>query len=143
MVELTQEQELLQGTIKDFSQSEIAAVAPRIDSDSRIPDELVKKLPELGLFGIAIPSEFGGAGADYLTLLLAIEELSKVSGSVGARISLHGVVCETLRASSNTILKNSLFPELAAGTLSALSVDQNSSIQLEEKFLRVYPRRVV
>ena len=128
MVELTQEQELLKGTIKDFSQSKIAALAPRIDSDSEIPDELVKKLPELGLYGIAIPGEFGGAGADYLSLLLATEELSKVSGTVGARISFHGVVCETLKASSNVALKNALLPKLAAGTLSALSVDQNSTI---------------
>ena len=127
-MELTQEQELLQGTIRDFSRSQIATLAPKIDFDQKVPDELAKKLPEMGLYGVVIPTEFGGAGADYLSLLLATEELSKVSGTVGARISFHGIVCETLKASLNKELKNAFLPKLSARTLSAFSVDQKSSI---------------
>ncbi len=125
---LTQEQELLQGTVREFSRDEIAAVASKIDSDSKVPDGLFQKLPELGLYGIIIPTEYAGAGADYLSLLLAVEELSKVSGSLGARVSFHSVVCDTLKASSNEVLKASFLPRLAGGTLAAFSVDPKSSI---------------
>ena len=126
---LTQEQELLQGTVRDFSREEISRLAPKIDSDSMIPDSIFKRLPELGLYGISVPAEFGGAGADYLSFLISVEELSRVSGTVGARISFHGVVCETLKASQNVSLRASVLPKLASGSLSALSIDPKSTIR--------------
>lgn len=125
---LTQEQELLQGTIREFSTGEISPIASKIDSDSKVPEDLFRKLPELGLYGIAIPAEYRGAGADFLSHLLAVEELSKVSGSVGARISFHGVVTEVLKFSPNESLKAALLPKLASGTLAAFSVDPKSTI---------------
>lgn len=125
---LTQEQELLQGTVREFSHEQISSVASKIDSESRVPEELFQKLPDLGLYGIVVPSEYGGASADYVSLLLAVEELSKVSATVGARVCFQGIVCETLKSSSNESLKTSLFPKLAGGSLAAFSVDPNSTI---------------
>ena len=133
LARLTQEQELLQGTIREFAAGEISSLASKIDSEARVPRELFEKLPALGLYGITIPSEFGGAGADFLSLLLAVEELSKVSGSVGARISFHNAVCEALISSTNEQLKSTLLPKLAAGALAAFSVDPKSTITLKNE----------
>ena len=68
--ELTQEQEILRETIRDFAQSEIAPLASKIDWECKVPQDLLAKLPQLGLFGITVPTEFGGAGADFLSLEL-------------------------------------------------------------------------
>jgi alkylation response protein AidB-like acyl-CoA dehydrogenase len=131
-VVLTQEQELLRGTIRDFSRDEISAVAAKIDSESKVPEDLFQKLSGMGLYGITIPSEYGGAEADYLSLLLAVEELSKVSGSLGARISFNGVVCEALKASTNEELKGSIFRKIVGGMLPAFSVDPKSTIEWKQ-----------
>jgi len=130
---LTQEQELLQGTIREFAASEISSLASKIDSEAKVPRELFEKLPGLGLYGITVPSEFGGAGADFLSLLLAIEELSNVSGSVGARVSFHNAVCETIVSSTNEQLKSILLPKLVGGALAAFSVDPKSTITLKSE----------
>ena len=130
---LTQEQELLQGTIREFAVAEISSLASKIDSEARVPGELFEKLPALGLYGVTVPSEFGGAGADYLSLLLAVEELSKVSASVGARIAFHNAVCETIISSTNARLKSTLLPKLAAGALAAFSVDPKSTIAFKSE----------
>ena len=126
---ITQEQELLQQTIREFAQGEIAPLASQIDWEATTPNELVQKLPTLGLFGITIPTDYGGAGADFLSLVLAIEELCKASGSLGAQISFHNaVVSEALIASSNSSLKSTLLAKLASGTLGAFSIDPKSTI---------------
>lgn len=119
-LELTQEQQILRETIRDFVQSEIAPFGSKIDQESAVPQELLAKLPNMGLFGISVPSDFGGAGADFLSLVIACEEVSKASGSLGAQISFHNaVVCEALVATANSGLKEMLLPKLASGTLGA------------------------
>ncbi len=89
------------------------------------------------MFGISIPSEYGGAGADFLSLAIACEEVSKASGSLGAQLSFHNaVVCEGIAASSNTPLKESFLPKLASGTMGAFdfsSVTQEKSKQISCK----------
>lgn len=118
--ELTQEQQILRETIHDFSQSEIAPLASKIDWECKVPQDLLAKLPQLGLFGITIPTEFGGAGADFLSLVITIEEVSRASGSLGAQLSFHNaVVCEALSSSTNSRLKENLLPKLASGSLAA------------------------
>ena len=129
---LTQEQELLQGIVREFSQGEILSKASKIDLDSKVPDELLRKLPELGLYGIVVPSPYGGAGADFTSLLLTVEELSKVSGTIGARIAFHGIVCSALNESGNESLRSSVLPKLAGRTLSAFSVDPKSTISYKK-----------
>ncbi|MGI0090326.1 MAG: acyl-CoA dehydrogenase family protein [Nitrososphaerales archaeon] len=133
---ITQEQELLRQTVSDFALAEVSPLASKIDWERKIPDGLLGKLPGLGLYGITIPVTLGGAGADFLSLVIAVEELSKASGSVGAEISFHnGVVCEALLLSSNSELKESLLPKLATGTIGAFSLDPKSTItcKIEEE----------
>jgi alkylation response protein AidB-like acyl-CoA dehydrogenase len=118
--ELTQEQQILRETIRDFAQSEIAPLASKIDWECKVPEELLAKLPQIGLFGITVPSELGGAGADFLSLVIAIEEVSRASGSLGASLSFHNaVVCEALASSGNSKLRKTLLPKLATASLGA------------------------
>ena len=127
--QLTQDQALLQETIREFARLEISPAASKIDWEATLSSEISAKLPSLGLYGILVPAEFGGAGADFLSLLLVTEELSKVSGSVGARISLHNaVVCDTLLFSTNNHLKTALLPKLASGNVGAFIVDPRSAV---------------
>ena len=71
--ELTEEQELLRRTVRDFAESKVAPVAEELDREERFPYALVQELAELGLMGIPIPDEYGGAGADTVSYAIAIE----------------------------------------------------------------------
>ena len=129
---LSQEQELLRSTIGEFARSEIAPIASKIDWEARIPEVLSSKLPELGLYGVCAPSDYGGAGADFLSLILVIEEMSKVSASIGLQFAVHNaIVCEAFLASSNTELRQSLLGKLVSGSLGAFSFDPRSTIKYE------------
>lgn len=129
---LTQEQELLRQTVADFSNAEIAPLAPKMDWEARVSTELLGKLPSLGLCGITIPQEFGGVGADFLSLVIVVEELSKSSGSLGAQLSFHNaVIGEALKASPNPELRSKTLPKLATGTIGAFVFDQKSNISVK------------
>jgi len=88
-LDLTHEQELLRDTVRDFAGSRVAPVAAEIDRDARFPLELVRELGELGLMGIPIPEEHGGAGADTVSYALAVEELARVDSSVAITVAAH------------------------------------------------------
>jgi short-chain 2-methylacyl-CoA dehydrogenase len=87
--ELTEEQELLRRTVRDFSESKVAPVAEELDREERFPYELVQELAELGLMGIPIPEEYGGAGADTVSYAIAIEELTRIDSSVAITVAAH------------------------------------------------------
>jgi short-chain 2-methylacyl-CoA dehydrogenase len=87
--ELTDEQELLRRTVRDFAESRVAPVAEELDREERFPYELVAELAELGLMGIPIPEEFGGAGADTVSYAIAIEELTRIDSSVAITVAAH------------------------------------------------------
>jgi len=80
-LKLTDEQELIQATAREFAQSEIRPIAAEIDRDCRFPHETVKKMGELGLMGIAVPERWGGAGADTVSYVVALEEIARVCAS--------------------------------------------------------------
>jgi len=87
--ELTQEQELLRRTVRDFAESRVAPVAEELDREERFPYELVSELAELGLMGIPIAEEYGGAGADTVSYAIAIEELTRIDSSVAITVAAH------------------------------------------------------
>ena len=87
--ELTEEQELLRRTVREFSESKVAPVAEELDREERFPYELVKEMAELGLMGIPIPEEYGGAGADTVSYAIAIEELTRIDSSVAITVAAH------------------------------------------------------
>jgi short/branched chain acyl-CoA dehydrogenase len=87
--DLSDEQRLLRDTVREFARAEVAPVAGELDRTKSFPYEIVKKLGELGLMGIPFPQEYGGGGADTLSYVLAVEELTRIDSSVAITMAAH------------------------------------------------------
>ena len=87
--ELTEEQELIRQTVRDFSEREIKPVAQELDEKGSFSPELTKKIGELGLFGMYLPEKYGGQGLDTLSYIIAVEEMARVDGSQAATLAAH------------------------------------------------------
>ena len=87
--ELTQDQREIQALTRDFALAEIEPNAAAWDRDHHFPRELFDKLAELGLMGACVPEEYGGAGADFLSYILVLEELSRADAGVGVTVAVH------------------------------------------------------
>lgn len=87
--ELTPEQRAIKTLAREVADAEIAPNAGAWDRDHRFPDELYPKLAELGLMGVCVPEEYGGAGADFLSYVLVLEELSRADAGVGVTVAVH------------------------------------------------------
>jgi alkylation response protein AidB-like acyl-CoA dehydrogenase len=87
--ELDSEHELVRSTVREFAQERVAPLAEELDRESRFPTELVAGMAELGLMGMTIPEEYGGAGADTLAYAIAVEELARVDSSVAITMAAH------------------------------------------------------
>ena len=87
--DLTPEQELIRDTVRTFARERVAPVAEELDLSGRFPYELVSELGELGLMGLPIPEEYGGAGGDTVSYAIAIEELTRVDSSVAITVAAH------------------------------------------------------
>lgn len=90
--ELTEEQRMIQDMARKFAEREIKPVAAELDRSHRHPEDIVKKMGELGLLGVTIPDEYGGAGMDYVCYVLSMIEISKACASCGVIMS----VCNSL-----------------------------------------------
>ncbi|MFH0781158.1 MAG: acyl-CoA dehydrogenase [Pseudomonadota bacterium] len=92
--ELTEEQNLIRDMVREFAETEVAPTARIRDEEERFDRALMfDRLGELGLTGIVFPEEYGGAGADYISYAIAVEELSRVCGSTGVTLSAHLSLC--------------------------------------------------
>jgi len=91
--ELTEEQRLLRQTVREFAESEIQPTASERDEKAQFPHALIPKMGALGLFGIMIPQEYGGAGLDTLSAAIIIEEIARVDAAVGLIIASHNSLC--------------------------------------------------
>jgi short-chain 2-methylacyl-CoA dehydrogenase len=87
--DLSDEHDLLRKTVRELAEERIAPVAEELDREHRFPYEIVSELAELGLMGIPIPEEHGGAGGDTLSYAIAIEELTRVDSSVAITVAAH------------------------------------------------------
>jgi hypothetical protein len=92
VLDLTEDQKLLKDTIRDFCQNEIAPHVERWDEEEHCPVEVLRKMADLGLWGMTIPEEHGGAGLDTLTYTIAVEEMSRWSAAVAIAICVHNTV---------------------------------------------------
>jgi short/branched chain acyl-CoA dehydrogenase len=114
--ELTDEQQLLRDTVRDFAVNRVEPVAEELDRESRFPYELVAEMGELGLMGIPIPEEYGGAGADTVSYAIAVEELTRIDSSVAITMAAHtslGTMPIYLFGSDEQ--KQEWLPQLASG----------------------------
>lgn len=91
--ELTEEQQQVKSSVREFAESEIAPHVMEWDESQHFPIELMPKLAELGLMGVIFPEEYGGAGMGYVEYATIIEELSRVDGSVGISVAAHNSLC--------------------------------------------------
>jgi len=87
--ELTQDQKEIQGLTRDFAKAEIEPHAAQWDRDHHFARDLYGKLAELGLMGACVPEEYGGAGVDFLSYILVLEELSRADAGVGVTVAVH------------------------------------------------------
>jgi len=90
---LNKEQELLQKLFRDFAEKEVKPLAKEIDEQERFPRETVEKMRKLSMLGIPFPEEYGGAGADYISYINAIIELSSACATTGIILSAHTSLC--------------------------------------------------
>ncbi|MFM9945250.1 MAG: acyl-CoA dehydrogenase family protein [Bacteroidia bacterium] len=91
--EQTESQLLIRNTVKDFAEKNIRPYLMDWDESQTLPIELLKKMGELGLMGILVPEEYGGAGLGYYEYVAAIEEVAKVCGSIGLSMAAHNSLC--------------------------------------------------
>jgi butyryl-CoA dehydrogenase len=87
--ELTDEQQLIRDAVREFAEAEVVPIAAELDRDHRFPYELLPKLAEMNLMGMPYPEKEGGAGADYVSYVIAIEEISRACASTGIIVSAH------------------------------------------------------
>jgi butyryl-CoA dehydrogenase len=115
-LELTPEQTMLRDTARDLAAREILPAAARIDREHRFPKEIVAKMGELGLLGVAVPEEYGGAGMDAVGYALALEEISRACASTGVIMSVqNSLVCDPILTFGSDAQKKRWLPPLAAG----------------------------
>ncbi len=88
-LELNAEQQMMRKMVRDFAEKEIRPIAKEIDASGQFPWEVIRKMAGLGLLGLPIPEQYGGSGADTLSYAIAVEEVSRVSGSIGITLAAH------------------------------------------------------
>ena len=116
MFGLTDEQESLRKMVRAFAAKEVAPHVSEWDEASTFPAAVVKQMGELGLMGIIFPEELGGAGLGYVEYVLAVEELSRVDGSVGIIVASHNSLCTNhIMLAGNEVQRKQWVTKLASG----------------------------
>lgn len=114
--ELSEEQRMIRDLARDFAQREIAPIAAHVDETGEFPMETVQQMGELGLMGLDVPPEWGGAGADTVSYVLAMEEISKVCASHGVIMSVNNsLVCYGLEKFGTNQQKERFLTPVASG----------------------------
>src|SRR5438132_6238865 len=114
--DLPEDAQSVREMVRDFAESEIRPIAAQIDESHEFPAQNVKKMAELGLLGMFVPEEHGGAGMTYLSYVVAIEELSRVCASHGVIASVNNsLVCYPILTYGNEAQKRKYLTPLARG----------------------------
>jgi len=113
---LTEEQKMLREMVSKFAKEEIKPVARELQEKGEFPTDIVKKASELGLMGIAYPPEYGGAGMDYVSYMLAVEEVSRHCASTGVIISAHSsLAIDPIFRFGTEAQKQKYMPDMCSG----------------------------
>jgi alkylation response protein AidB-like acyl-CoA dehydrogenase len=115
-MDLTEEQLMIRQMVRDFAVKKVEPIAAEIDETERFPAETWQEMSRLGLCGIPVSQEFGGAGADNLSYIIAVEELSRVCGSTGITLAAHySLGTSPIYEFANETQKRKYLPDLACG----------------------------
>jgi alkylation response protein AidB-like acyl-CoA dehydrogenase len=114
--DLTEEQVLLQKSARTFSDAEIEPIASVIDKEGRLPDDLIKKIAGLGLFGMAVPAEYGGTGIGELPCILACEQMAYSGCGVWWLTAFNNSIPDTIAHFGNDHIKNTFLKPLCDGS---------------------------
>jgi len=91
--QLTEEHRMIRRMVREFAEKEIAPRAEEMDETDRFPDDLFRRMGELGILGLPFPEEYGGSGCNYTSLVIALEEIARVSGSMAIMLDAHTSLC--------------------------------------------------
>ena len=127
--DLGEDVELLRHTVREFAANEIAPLAEAVDRDSQFPNELWPRLGELGVLGLTVEEQFGGVDLGYLAHVVAVEEISRASPSIGLSYGAHSNLCVNQLAKNATqAQKEKFLPPLVRGEhIGALAMSETSS----------------
>jgi butyryl-CoA dehydrogenase len=115
---LSHEQELVRDTMRAFARERLTPHAPRWDRESRFPREVLRALGELGALGMVVPERWGGAGMDYVSLAVALEEIAAGDGATSTIVSVqNSVVCGPIAAFGTDAQKEKYLKPLASGAM--------------------------
>ena len=115
-LEFSAEQEMIRKMVRDFAQKEVAPIAAEIDEQGVVPFENIRKMASLGLLGLIIPEEYDGGGADMISYVIAIEELSKACASTAIVVAVqNSLVAAGIERFGTEAQKNAYLPPLARG----------------------------
>jgi alkylation response protein AidB-like acyl-CoA dehydrogenase len=116
--ELNEDQKLLREMVRDFAKKEMAPHVKTLEDKKEFPKEIMMKLGELGILGMTVSSEYGGSQTDYLSFVLVLEEISKVSPSVSVIVSVHcALFCYAILEFGNEALKRKYLPRAVKGEI--------------------------
>ena len=114
--QLTDEQLQLKKSLREFAEREILPNVMKWDEANHFPLETIKELGRMGVLGMIFPAEYGGAGLGYVEYVIAIEELSRVDGSVGITVAAHNSLCSNhIFLAGNEEQRKKYIPKLATG----------------------------
>ncbi|GIU53816.1 MULTISPECIES: isovaleryl-CoA dehydrogenase [Shewanella] len=113
---LGEDVDMLRDAINDFATNEIAPIAAQVDQDNAFPNHMWPVLGEMGLLGVTVPEEFGGANMGYLAHVVAMEEISRASASIGLSYGAHSNLCvNQINRNGNEAQKAKYLPKLVSG----------------------------
>lgn len=119
LIELTEDQEAIVKAVREFVEQEVFPIADDLEHKDEFPEKIVEQLKEMGLFGLTIPEEFGGAGMDVMTYALVVSELSRGWMSLSGILNTHFMAAYLLRRHGTDDQKQRWLPKMATGELRA------------------------
>ena len=127
VIDFSEEEELFRSMVRDFARKEIAPIARDIDEESRFPGQTLAKMGPLGLLGIPVPEEYGGAGASLVSYVLALEEIAYACGSTALTLAAHtSLATLPILAFGTEDQKRKYVPDLASGrTIGAFGLTES------------------
>ena len=129
-LEPTEEQRLIQRTAREFAERRLAPAAAARDRDGRFPVEELRELGQLGLLGVNVPEDLGGAAAGVIAYSLALQELARVDASVAVAVSVTNMVAELIAAVGTPAQRTAYVPGLVSGA----AVNIGANLQQEILF---------